>query len=73
MGSSVAVPDRPEILQMRATAQEVTDATKYGPYCELFFFLMHFETDPTEPVPARHVSTESLLLRPAGSSASRWK
>ena len=60
----------PEIAQMRATAQAFHDATKYGPYCELFFFSMRRETDPTEPIPARHVSTESLFfLRPAGCTA----
>ena len=48
----------PEILHMRATAQEF-DATKYGPCCELFFFLMRRETHPTGPVLPRHVSTES--------------
>ena len=46
---------------MRATVQEFHDATKYGPYFELFFFLMRRETDSTEHVPPRRVSTESLL------------
>ena len=49
-----------EILQMCANAQEVNDAAKYGPFCVPFFFLLRHEADPTEPVPARHVSTESL-------------
>ena len=48
----------PEILQLRATAQEVNDATKYGPYCELFFFFMTLEPEP-------HVSTEAFLRWPA--------
>ena len=39
----------PEILHMFATAQECNDATKYGPLCELFFFLMRRETDLTDP------------------------
>ena len=47
----------PEILQMCATAQEFNDATEYGPYFELFFFLMHRETDSTKPIADRHVST----------------
>ena len=52
---------------MRATAQELNDAAKYGPYCELFF-LVRLETDPT-PVPTRHGSTKSLFfLRPAVDS-----
>ena len=52
----------PEILQMHATDQEFNYASKYGPYCELFFFLMRRETDPTEAVPPRHVSNESLAF-----------
>ena len=35
----------PEVLQMRVTAQAWTDAGKYEPYCELFFFLMRREPD----------------------------
>ena len=35
----------PEILQMRGTARKFNDTTKYGPYCELFFVLVHHETD----------------------------
>ena len=52
----------PEILQMRATAQEFFDAAKYSPYCASCFFLMHHETDPTEPVPDIYVSTGSLFF-----------
>ena len=29
-----------ENLQMRVAAQAWNDASKYGSYCELFFFLM---------------------------------
>ena len=50
----------PEVLHMRATAREFNDATKYSPFCELFFFLVRRETNPTDPVPHRHVSTESF-------------
>ena len=63
----------PEILQIRVTAQAFNDATKYGPHCELFYFLMKHEQKLTEP----HVSTESLFFhvpfRPLGSTASRQK
>ena len=34
----------PEILKVRAIAQECDDATKYGQHCELFFLLMSHET-----------------------------
>ena len=61
--------DGPATLQMRATAPEFNDATMYGPYCELLFFLMHHETDLTEPV--RHVRTESL--RTPSCTATRYK
>ena len=61
--ANVAVLDVPEIVQMRVTAQQHDDATKHGPYCELF--LVRRETDPTEPVPARHVGTESLFSSPS--------
>ena len=59
-GKNVPFLNHPRFfLQMRATAQEVDDATKYGQYCELFFFfLMLRETDLTEPVPARHVNAQ---------------
>ena len=30
----------PEVLQMLVTAQKRNDVSKYGPCCELFFFLM---------------------------------
>ena len=33
----------PEILQMRTAAQAWNIASKYGPYCELFFFLIKNE------------------------------
>ena len=47
----------PESLQMRVSAQPFNDATKYGPYCELFLFLMKSQPEP-------HVSTDSFLHVP---------
>ena len=47
MESNVAFPQRPRKC---SDAQEFTDATKYGPYWELVFLLMHRETHPIEPV-----------------------
>ena len=46
----------PEILQMLATVQEFNDVTKYGPYCDLFFFHMKREREA-------RVSTEGLFAR----------
>ena len=44
----------PDILQMRATAQEFNDATKCGPDYEIFFFLVKPGREP-------HVSTAALF------------
>ena len=54
--------------------QVLHDDTNYGPYCEFFFFLVHHETDPTEPVSASQTQEQrELFCRPAGSFASRQK
>ena len=46
-GALLKAPWALEILQMRVTAQAWKDVSKYGPYCELFFFLMKCEPDLT--------------------------
>ena len=43
---------------LNEAARAWNDATKYGAYFELFFFLMEHEPELTEP----HVRTESLFL-----------
>ena len=41
----------PQILQMRVASHNWNNASKYGPYCELFFYLMkHEQTDGEELV-----------------------
>ena len=80
VGSNVAFLNVPDILHVRVTAQEFDDATKYDLFCENFFFLVRREKDPTEPVPARHVSTQSFFFffsrldaqHPAGNDHLSW-
>ena len=40
----------PEILQLRVAAQAWNNTSKYGPYCELFCFLMRHEPGDGEAV-----------------------
>ena len=42
-----------EISQTRVTVQEFNDATKYRPYCEVFFFLMGPEPERGQGVKSR--------------------
>ena len=78
VGSSVAVPESSFNLTDASNRSGVSmTRPNYGPYCELFFFLMKHETDLTEPVqeplPVRHMSEPFFFHRPAGSFAFRSK
>ena len=50
-------PSVPDVLQTRANAQEVNDATKFGPYCERFFYVMK----PAQE--AFHMNDETRTVR----------
>ena len=61
VGSNVAFSQRPRKFPGARNRSSVQRHEEVRPYCDLFFFLMRGETDPTEAVPPRHVSTESLF------------